>query len=281
MDKKLIFIDVDETLCDLAGEVPKSAREAIQLARKNGHIVYICTGRSKPEITEDISSIGFDGMICAGGGYIEINGETLMHKKMPKEIVVRLIEYFEKHNIAYYIESNDGLFGSENCKETILGQVTAGIEENSKEHEEAKNEISWFFEVLDNSKDKKVDYNNVNKISFISKDYPYEEVFNTFNEELEIYHNTVPQFGHNSGEVGIKGINKYTAIEQVMNHLNIEKINTLAYGDGENDIEMFRCVNYGVAMENAKPKLLKIADEVTHTASNDGIYFSFKKNNLI
>ena len=281
MDKKLIFIDVDGTLCDLAGEVPKSAREAIQLARKNGHIVYICTGRSKPEITEDISSVGFDGMICAGGGYIEVNGETLMHKKMPEEIVIRLIEYFKKNNIAYYIESNDGLFGSENCKETILGQVTLGMEKNSKEYEEAKKEISWFFEVLDNNKDKKVDYNNVNKISFISKDYPYEEVFNTFSEELEIYHNTVPQFGYNSGEVGIKGINKYTAIEHVMNHLNIDKINTLAYGDGENDIEMFRCVNYGVAMENAKTKLLKIADEVTHTASNDGIYFSFKKNNLI
>lgn len=281
MNKKLIFIDVDGTLCDLAGEVPKSAREAIQLARSNGHLVYICTGRSKPEITEEILEIGFDGMICAGGGYIEINGEVIMHKKMPEEIVIKLIKYFEKNNIAYYIESNDGLFGSENCKETILGQVTRGTVKDSKEYEEAKNEISWFFDVLDNYKDKKVDYKNVNKISFISNGHPYEEVFNTFNKDLEIYHNTVPQFGYNSGEVAIKGISKYTAIKEVMEHLNIDKINTLAYGDGENDIEMFRCVNYGVAMENAKPKLLEIADEVTHTASNDGIYLSFKKNNLI
>lgn len=281
MDNKLIFIDVDGTLCDLAGEVPKSAKEAIKLARNNGHLVYICTGRSKPEITEDILSIGFDGMICAGGGYVEIDGETLMHKKMPEELVIKLIDYFEKHNIAYYIESNDGLFGSKNCKETILEKVTSGILKNSKGYEDAKEDIKWFFEVLDKCKGKKIDYNNVNKISFISNGHPYEEVFNTFNEELELYRNTVPQFGSESGEIGIKGINKYTAIEQVMGHLSIDKINTLAYGDGENDIEMFRCVNYGVAMENAKPKLLKVADEVTYTASNDGIYFSFKKNNLI
>ena len=281
MNRKMIFIDVDGTLCDLAGEVPKSAREAIQLARSNGHLVYICTGRSKPEITDDIESIGFDGIICAGGGYVEIDGQTLMHKKMPKELVIRLIEYFNKYNIAYYIESNDGLFGSENCKETILGQVTNGLMKNSKAYEEAKSEITWFSEILDKYKDKQIDYNNINKVSFISNCHPYKDVFNTFKEDLELYRNTVPQFGPESGEIGIKGITKSTAIKYVIEHLNIDEINTLAYGDGENDIEMFRCVNHGVAMENAKPKLLKIADEVTYSASNDGIYFSFKKNNLI
>lgn len=281
MDKKLIFMDVDGTLCDMSGQVPKSAKEAIKLARNNGHLVFICTGRSKPEITEDIESTGFDGMICAGGGYIEINSEILMHKKMPKEYVLKLIEYFESHNIAYYIESNDGLFGSKNCKDTILRQVTKGLVRNSKEYEEAKEEIKWFNEVLDEYKDKEVDYSNVNKISFISNGHPYEKVYERFSKELEIYHNTVPQFGHNSGETGIKGINKYTAIEFVINHLAIDKKNTLAYGDGENDIEMFRAVNHGVAMENAKPGLIKVSDEVTYDASNDGIYFSFKKNNLI
>lgn len=281
MNKKLVFIDVDGTLCDVSGQVPKSAKEAIQVARANGHLVYICTGRSKPEITEDIESIGFDGMVCSGGGYIEIDGQTLMHKKMPKELVIKLIEYFAKHNIAYYIESNDGLFGSENCKDTILKKVTDGLMENSKEYEEAKEEIKWFNEILDKYKDKEIDYSNVNKISFISNGHPYKEVYDAFGKDLEMYHNTVPQFGSESGEVGIKDINKFTAIKFVIDHLNIDKINTLAYGDGENDIEMFRCVNHGVAMENAKSKLLEIADEVTNSASNDGIYSSFRKNNLI
>ncbi|MBU3137048.1 HAD family hydrolase [Clostridium gasigenes] len=183
-------------------------------------------------------------MICAGGGYVEVDGQTLMHKKMSKELVINLIEYFNKHDIDYYIESNDGLFGSLNCKDAILGQVTNGLKENSKAYEEAKEEIKWFHEILDKHKDKQIDYSNVNKISFISNGHPYEE-------DLEIYHNIVPQFGPESGEVGIKGITKSTAIKCVIDHLNIDKINTLAYGDGENDIDMFRCVNHGVAMENA------------------------------
>lgn len=281
MNKKLIFIDVDGTLCDPIGGVPKLAKEAIKAARANGHLVYICTGRSRPEITDEIESIGFDGMICAGGGYVEIDGKTIMHKKMPRDLVTRLLEYFKDNNIAYYIESNDGLFGSDNCEDSILGQVTKGLIKNSQAFEEAKEEMKWFLKILDKYKDKPINYSNVNKISFISNGHLYEDVFKTFSKDLEIYHNTVPQFGPESGEVGIKGINKATAIKCVIDQLNMDKINTMAYGDGENDIDMFKAVNYGVAMENAKAKLLKIADEVTHSASNDGIYFSFNKNNLI
>ncbi len=281
MSRKLIFIDVDGTLCDLSGQVPESAREAIKIARSKGHLVYICTGRSKPEVTEDISSIGFDGMICAGGGYIEVNEEVLMHKKMPIKAVKSIIEYFEKHNIDYYIESNDGLFGSPGCIDAILKQVTNGLKEYSSEFEDAKKEMEWFFQLLNKYKDKEVNYSNINKISFISNGHPYEEVYDTFKENLEIYHNTVPQFGENSGEIGTKGIRKSTAINYVIEYLNMNKSDTLAYGDGENDIDMFKCVNYGVAMENAKPELIKVSKEITYTAENDGVYFSFKKNNLI
>lgn len=43
---KIIFIDVDGTLVDYENNLPDSAIEAIRTARKNGHKVYISTGRS-------------------------------------------------------------------------------------------------------------------------------------------------------------------------------------------------------------------------------------------
>lgn len=46
---KIIFMDVDGTLVDYEGRLPDSARDAVRQARKNGHKVYICTGRSEPE----------------------------------------------------------------------------------------------------------------------------------------------------------------------------------------------------------------------------------------
>ena len=77
MNKKIIFLDVDGTLVNENGIVPESAKVAVKKARKNGHYVFLCTGRSKAEIYEDIMEIGFDGIIAAAGGYIELGDKVL------------------------------------------------------------------------------------------------------------------------------------------------------------------------------------------------------------
>ena len=57
----IVFIDVDGTLVDYENHLPDSAVQAIRRARANGHRVYICTGRSKAEVYENIWNIGLDG----------------------------------------------------------------------------------------------------------------------------------------------------------------------------------------------------------------------------
>lgn len=61
--EKIIFIDVAEALLDYENKWPKSTDIAIKEARKNGHRVYICTGRSKAEVYDSIWDIGIDRMI--------------------------------------------------------------------------------------------------------------------------------------------------------------------------------------------------------------------------
>ena len=89
------------------------------------------------------------------------------------------------------------------------------------------------------------------------------------------------RFGKNSGEIAVKGIDKAQAVQFVLKELNISKQNTMAYGDGDNDIKMFEAVNYGVAMENATINLKRIAKEITSRAEDDGIFLSFQRNQLI
>ena len=64
---KIVFIDVDGTLVNYDGTLPDSAVEAIRQARKNGHRVYISTGRSRAEVYQEIWDIGLDGMIGGNG----------------------------------------------------------------------------------------------------------------------------------------------------------------------------------------------------------------------
>lgn len=281
MMKQLIFMDIDGTLCDTAGEVPLSANRAIQQAKSQGHDFYICTGRSKPELIPSILDIGFQGIIGAGGGYIEIAGEVVEHLRLPKPAVLEIIAYFQQHNIGYYLESNDGLFGSENCVPSIINQVTAGLVEESPAYQEAIREFDWFYDLLKETKGIELDYGNVNKISFISNGHPFIEVAETFGDDFQMYRTTVPQFGSQSGEIAVKGINKQTAINKVLALTKHPQGQTMAYGDGNNDIAMFQAVNYKVAMTNGTPELKALADEITAIAEENGIANSLLRNGLL
>lgn len=54
---------MDGTLLDNTQQIPESAVYAIQNARKNGHYVFLNTGRCKAELFESILDVGFDGII--------------------------------------------------------------------------------------------------------------------------------------------------------------------------------------------------------------------------
>ncbi|MGL5128985.1 MAG: Cof-type HAD-IIB family hydrolase [Aeromonas popoffii] len=279
--KKIIFIDVDGTLSNPAGMVPISAKEAIKEARENGHLAFICTGRSKPEITSEIIDIGFDGIIGAGGGYIEVAGQLVKHLRMPESAVIEIIEYFNVNDIGYYLESNDGLFASENCIASIKSQVTKCYEEGRDEYSEALDEFNWFFNILEQSLGGVIDYANVNKISFISNGHPYAEVANKFQDRFAMYHTTVPQFGPESGEIAVKGVDKYVAVNFVLDYVGLTAADAFAFGDGNNDIAMFSAVAHSVAMENGTAQLKSVANEITNIADEHGIRNSFIKNGLI
>ncbi|WGE74945.1 HAD hydrolase family protein [Actinobacillus equuli] len=56
--RKIIFLDVDGTLVDYQNRIPPSAIHAIRQARQNGHLVYLCTGRSRAEMQPQLWDIG-------------------------------------------------------------------------------------------------------------------------------------------------------------------------------------------------------------------------------
>jgi Cof subfamily protein (haloacid dehalogenase superfamily) len=280
IDKKIIFIDVDGTLCNDEGLVPESAEIAVKEARKNGHLIYLCTGRSKAEIFDFIMDIGFDGIIGAGGGFVEIGGEMLYHKKVSEENVRHLVDFFNEHNVNFYIESNGGLYASKNLipelERIIYGDVINDPEAKYKK----ENRPDHFIECLISGQD--LYRNDVNKACFLEPEYiSFGQIKEEFKNEFEVIHCTVPAFGEDSGELGVPDVHKATAIEILLKHLNVDVKNTIAIGDGLNDIEMFEFCELGIAMGNAKPGLKKIADEVTDTHDEGGIYKSFKKHGLI
>ncbi|WP_459478882.1 Cof-type HAD-IIB family hydrolase [Clostridium saccharoperbutylacetonicum] len=279
-EKKIIFIDVDGTLCNDEGFVPESAAIAVKEARKNGHLVYLCTGRSKAEIYDYIMEIGFDGIIGAGGGFVEVGNKMLYHKKVSEENVRHLVEFFNKHNVDFYIESNGGLYASKNLIPKLEKILYGDIENDQVAKNKKENNPNHFIEALITGQDLYRD--DVNKACFLEpKEISFEQIKEEFKNEFEVIHCTVPAFGEDSGELGVPEVHKATAIEVLLKHLSIDVKDTIAFGDGLNDIEMFEFCELGIAMGNAKEGLKEIADEITDTHDEGGIYNSLKKHGLI
>lgn len=279
--KNIIFIDVDGTLTGQDGLVPESAKQAIRESRAKGHEVILATGRSLSEITDDILEIGIDGIIGAGGGFVEYKNQVLSHLKFEEDSLKEICEFLDHHNIGYYLESNQGLYASPNCVDKIEEAVHQMFAHHKEKFVNQDDPLPhWFLEILDESKGLEIPYDNINKLSFISTETPFSSVSDKFSDKYEMYETTVFEFGPNSGEIGLKGIDKKMAIKHVLSTIVYEG-KTYAYGDGLNDISMFETVDYSVAMENAKSALKAIANEVTPIAEEDGIYKSFKKNHLI
>ncbi len=72
--------------------------------------------------------------------------------------------------------------------------------------------------------------------------------------------------------------NKANAIEYVSKFLGYEPDQIIAFGDGDNDIEMIQFAGLGIAMKNSHEKLKAIADEITeHSNKEDGVIKHLKK----
>ena len=61
--------------------------------------------------------IGLDGMIGGNGSYVEHHGQVLMHQLISKEDATKIVDWLTERHLAFYLESNNGLFASPDFRE--------------------------------------------------------------------------------------------------------------------------------------------------------------------
>ncbi|EGJ27857.1 HAD family hydrolase [Streptococcus porcinus] len=280
MTRKIIFLDVDGTLVDYANNLPQSAFNAIKKARRNGHLIYVCSGRSRAEIPKDIWEMGIDGMIGGNGSYVEHHGEVIMHRLIPSSEAKHIVDWLHERGLEFYLESNNGLFASENFREAARPVMRAYSMRKGKTAEEvadleAEDALHGLVYGAPLYRD------DLNKVSFILRDY--QDHLDSILEFPNLEANTWGGRGETAlfGDLGVKGVTKAHAIDILLEHLKADRKDTIAFGDAKIDIPMLDYCNLGVAMGNGGPEILAMADMVTDDVEEEGLYTAFKKLELI
>ena len=275
---KIILLDVDGTLVDYENRLPDSAVTAIRQARSRGHRVYICTGRSRAEVYPNLWEIGLDGMIGGNGSYVEDGGQVVMHRLITLEQCRRIVDWLHGRGLEFYLESNNGLFASEHFEEAALPAIRLYSKRKEKPGAEQLTVRDAFPDMIFGGE---LYRDDLNKVSFLLSGYQdYLDARDAFpdlkagtwggKDEEALF-----------GDLGVKAVDKAVAVRALVDHLHADMRDTIAFGDAKVDIPMLECCAYGVAMGNGGPEIKAMADYVTDTVENDGLYKAFDKLGLL
>ena len=275
---KIIFIDVDGTLVDYENHLPESAVKAIRQARKNGHKVYICTGRSKAEVYPPLWEIGLDGMIGGNGSYVESEGVVVMHQLITLEQCKHIVDWLHERKLEFYLESNNGLFASEHFEEEGEPVIQEYSKRKGKENAEKITVREVFPDMIFGGE---LYRDDVNKVSFILRSY--QDHLDSIQEFPDLQPGTWGGKGEIAlfGDLGVKDITKAHAIDQLLNYLGAKREDTIAFGDAKVDIPMLEYCHIGVAMGSGGDEIKAMADYITDDVDQDGLYHAFVHFGLI
>lgn len=276
MGQKIIFLDVDGTLTEPGGNIPpESAIQAIARARKEGHYVFLCTGRNYGML-RPLLPYGFDGVVASAGGYIECQGKVVYDCPMTEEQRQTAMRVLKENGVFRTVECRDGSYTDEGFKELLRDH--AGEGHNS--------ELLRWREQIETSLNirpmKEYKGQAVYKIVLISQSWEQlVEPRKALTFDFVFCIHSEDRSGFINGEVVNRAFNKGKAIRRVCDYFHIPVCDSVAIGDSMNDREMIAAAGMGICMENGSMELRKIADDICPSLWKDGIRSAFLKHHLI
>lgn len=252
---KLFVTDIDGTLLPIGGKASPANVDAVQKMIRAGVKVVIATGRmycaAKPiaeQLGVPVPIISYNGALIKSSA-----GEVLHTHYMDATVVLKLLDFFEKRgrhvqsysdDVLYVPFVNDGVRYYETTQKVQAVNVGwDGMREHVKD-------VTKLLSISDDG-DELVDSMNA--------------VRKNFGGQVEVTRSH-PMFA----EFMASGVTKAGAIKILADKFGVANDETLAIGDGENDLAMLTSVGVGVAMGNAVPAVKAACKYITDTCDNDG-----------
>lgn len=259
---KALFFDIDGTLVNFQGQMPDSARQALRRVKENGHQIVICSGRSVCQIYPWLLDMGFDGLIAASGAYVAYNNEVIFRHHMDGETVARVCSLLREADAAYSAQAENSVVVTSGCR-TRLEQRFQSLSVGKEVSRQVVNGME-----IDDRLEKRPD---IEKFNYFDSRIPLAEIQKLLEKDCDVTAMSFNVPTDSDGEISAKGIHKALGIQKFIEYAGIAKEDTVAFGDGANDLEMLTYAQVGVAMGNAVDDIKRQADYVTKDIDEDGL----------
>lgn len=252
--RKLVALDVDGTLVNHDGHMSPAVREAARAVVEAGHQVVVATGRSLNATLPVIELIGLTCgyAVCSNGGvtlridatladgYEVVDRVTFSPGPALRALRTKL------PTAKFALEDEAGRFlSTERFQDATFGIEAEGVD----------------FETL-------ADATAVRVVVASADNTPDEFAHAIDSAGL---HGVTYSVGWSAWlDIAANGVTKASALELLRRELGVDPADTVAMGDGRNDIEMLDWAARGVAMGQAPAEVAAVAQEITGTVEQDG-----------
>ncbi len=250
---KMIFIDIDGTLYNSEKQVTEYTKNVLNKVKNKGIYVVLCSGRPNKDVREISKDVDASKYVISSNGafvYNYVDDIDIFESVMEKENLEKMWTLCENEKKwELIIESKEQVY----INELIFRRRPERFIKIDK---------------IDDISNKKIFQMVIN----IEESGEYNKVKEILEKERKIW---TPNYGVGEKcsffDINNKDIDKGIGIQHLIKNLGIKKEETIGFGDGINDYEMFRECGTGVAMGNAKEELKNTADYITFTNDEDGV----------
>lgn len=284
---KLIAIDLDGTLLNSYGEISQGNREAIEYALKNNVEVVLASGRD-PKTMEKMSlNLGIKNYLIAGNGasIYDIKQEKNIYEKFIKqEKALKIIQICKENSIFLNLYTDKGIiteslnfnvkvFNSENTLKALEKQTNIEVVKDLYQYAKENQLNILKIIVCDESK---IIFNNIIQklkmiggVEVLDVEHMSRKKIRIGTEEIDVeYFYT---------EISSKNVDKWNALEFLMEKLGIKKEEVMCIGDNINDKKMVENAGVGVSMKNSALSVNEIGDFITEDNNSDGVKIAIYK----
>lgn len=242
--KKYFFFDYDGTLAiPLTRTIPESTREAIRRLRAAGHFVGLATGRLQANAVDYVAPCGIRSIVADGGNSVTLHGELVWMESMPLGPCKAFLHRMDAAGVPWAVMPENRLmrYSRDDAFERATGDgycpthVVPGLD--------------------------------IDALDCIYKLF----VPCTERTEGDIDFAGVPHVRYDDTCMFIEPMDKSVGIKKMMDLLDAPYEDVVVFGDGYNDVAMFRSEWTSVAMGNAREPLKAKADYVTGRCDEGGI----------
>ncbi len=258
MKYKYIALDFDGTILNSKHKLSEELKEMLINFQEQGIKVFLCSGRNiggMKKIMQEINTLHYDTYVvsCNGGEVFKIkNGEMINVKSNlfdheDVKVIKALVKDEAKTMLAF--EGENTFIERFNLK-TYYHQLKVGRRPGIGINRAVNKML-----LIDNVEHINSKYDKVKSLLKVS--YPDVKVFRSLPTLIEI---------------APPGSTKGEALDQIFKENGYDKSELIAFGDGENDIEMLEYAGHGVCMANGFDTTKAVSNDIALTNDENGVY---------